>query len=180
MSRRPTELTVKANDVKDLFAERQFDPFDDDDVEAVTSISQMAQLPHLASKLHTIKLRVLLPASTLTPETEPQVRRALERYCGHMISETRRKLAAMQWVGLRTVFVGLAFFGLSLAASMAVTRTLWIPEGIRTLASESLIVAGWVVIWQPLDTLVQSWWPQWEEERTFRAIGAVPLRVEGY
>jgi protein-S-isoprenylcysteine O-methyltransferase Ste14 len=83
-------------------------------------------------------------------------------------------------VGLRTFLVGLAFFGISLAASTAVTQMLWIPDVLRTLASESLIVAGWVVIWQPLDSLVQGWWPQWEEERTFRAIRSLPLRVDGY
>lgn len=176
-SQRPNEVTVRVNDVRELFTERAFDPFNDD-AEAIGSIARMAQLPHLVSQLKTIRLRVLVPAGTLTPQTEDQVRRALHRYCAHMIAETRRKLAAMRWVGVRTFLVGLIFFGISLAASTAVGRALFIPEGLRTLASESLIVAGWVVIWQPLDTLVQGWWPQWEEERTFRAIGALPLRVE--
>jgi hypothetical protein len=35
-------------------------------------------------------------------------------------------------------------------------------------------------MWQPLDTLVAGWWPQWEEERTFKAISAIPLRVAGF
>jgi protein-S-isoprenylcysteine O-methyltransferase Ste14 len=140
----------------------------------------MAQLPHLVSKLNTLRLRVLVPVSSLQPGTEAQAQRALERYCKHMIGETRQKQAAERWVGLRTFLIGWFFFGLSLAAAAAVTNILWLPAGIRELASESLIVAGWVVIWQPLDTLVQGWWPQWEEERTFRAIGELPLRVEGY
>lgn len=178
-SPRPTEVTVKVNDVRELFAEHQFDPFNDD-VETIGSIARMAQLPHLVSQLQSTKLRVLLPAATLTPQTETQVRRALHRYSAHMIAEARRKLAALRWVGVRTFIIGLIFFGISLAASTAVARMLFIPEGLRVLASESLIVAGWVVIWQPLDTLVQGWWPHWEEERTFRAIGALPLRVDGY
>ena len=121
---------------------------------------------------------MLVPPAALTPETEAEVRRALRRYSAHMIAQARRKLAAMRWVGLRSFIVGLIFFGISLAASNAVGRMLFIPEGMRTLASESLIVAGWVVIWQPLDTLVQGLWPQWKEERTFRAIGALRLSVE--
>ncbi|HYL26758.1 MAG TPA: hypothetical protein VEW74_02925 [Candidatus Nitrosotalea sp.] len=174
-----TEVTVKVNDVRELFGERKFDPFDDG-AETIGSIAQMAQLPHLVSKLRQISVRVLVPAARLTPQTEVQVRRALERYSAHMVGEARRKLAAMRWVGVRAFLVGLVFFGISLAASAAVGRMLAIPEALRTLASESLIVAGWVVIWQPLDTLVQGWWPQWEEERTFRAIGALPVRVEAY
>jgi hypothetical protein len=174
-----TEVTVKVNDVRELFREREFDPFEDD-VETIGSIARMAQLPHLVSKLRELKLRVLVPAAGFTPQTEAQVKRALHRYAAHMIGDARRKLAAMRWVGVRTFLIGLTFFGISLAASAAVGRMLFIPEELRTLAAESLIVAGWVVIWQPLDTLVQGWWPQWEEERTFRAIGALPLRIETF
>jgi hypothetical protein len=174
-----TEVTVKVNDVHELFREHEFDPFVDD-AEQIGSIAAMAQLPHLVSRLKEIRLRVLVPAETLTPQTEARVRRALARYCAHAIAEARRKLAAMRWVGLRTFLVGLVFFGISLAASTAVGRLLFIPEGLRTLASESLIIAGWVIMWQPLDTLVAGWWPQWEEERTFKAISAIPLRVAGF
>jgi hypothetical protein len=173
------EVTVKVHDVRDLFRAREFDPFADD-VEAIDSVAQMAQLPHLVSRLKTMRLRVLVPEEKLTPQTEAEVRRALHRYAAHMIAQARHKLAALRWVGVRTFLIGLLFFAVSLAASTGVQRLLFLPETLRTLASESLIVAGWVVIWQPLDTLVQGWWPQWEEERTFRAIGALPLRVEGF
>lgn len=178
-SSRSTEVTVKVDDVRELFSAHEFDPFNDD-VESVRSIAGIAQLPHLVSQLKDVRLRVLVPRAALTAQTETLVRGALARYCAHMIADARRKLAAMRWVGVRTFAIGIVFFGLSLAASTAVGRALFIPESLRTLGSESLIVAGWVVIWQPLDTLVQGWWPQWQEERTFRAIGALPLRVEPY
>jgi hypothetical protein len=173
------EITLKVNDARELFREREFDPFTDD-VESVSSIAEMARLPHLVSRLKDVRLRVLLPTAKLTPRTEADVQRAFHRYCAHAVAEARRKLSAMRWVGLRAFLIGIVFFGLSLAASTAVQRLVAIPEALRTLASESLIVAGWVILWQPMDTLVAGWWPQWQEERTFRAIGAVPLRVFGF
>jgi len=179
MTQRSTEVTVRVRDVRDLFAEHTFDPFADD-ADEIGSIAALAQLPHLAARLHEVALRVLIPSDKLTPTTEAAVRRALQRYCAHAICEARRKLAAMRWVGLRTFAIGLIFFAISLAASHWVQRLIFIPESLRTLASESLIVAGWVVIWQPLDTLVAGWWPQWEEERTFKAIRAIPVRVTGF
>lgn len=179
MEQRSTEVTVRVNDLRDLFREREYDPFTDD-VHDVGSIAALAALPHLASRLDDISLRVLVPSDALTPQTEAEVRGALQRYCAHAISQARRKLAAMRWVGIRSFALGLVFFGISLAASSWVHRLVALPESIRTLASESLIVAGWVVIWQPLDTLVQGWWPQWEEQRTFKAIGAIPVRVFGF
>jgi hypothetical protein len=173
---RRIEVTVQVNDVNDLFRERAFDPFTDD-VGTVPSIAAMAQLPHLVSSVDRLRLRILLPGEQLAPQTEARVKRALLRYCYHMIAQARRKLSAMRWVGVRTLGVGLLFFAVSLAASTAVQRALWIPEELRVLASESLIVAGWVLLWQPLDTLVSGWWPQWEEERTFKAIRAIPVSV---
>lgn len=176
---RSTELTVKVNDLRELFSAREFDPFGDEP-EGLESIAELARLPHLVAKLSTVRLRVLVPAETLSPQTQSAVRRALRRYCAHAVAEARRKLAAMRWVGLRTFGLGLFFFAGSLAASTAVNRALFIPEALRTLGAESLIVAGWVLLWQPLDTLVAGWWPHWEEERTFRALEAVPVEVAGY
>lgn len=174
---RTTEIDIRVDDPHELFREHQFDPFTDE-IDAVGSIAQMAELPHLVSALRTIRVRVLVPREKFTPQTELSVQRAFKRYCEYTIGEARRKLAALRWVGLRTFFVGLVFFAISLAASTAIARMLFIPEALRTLASESLIVAGWVIIWQPLDTLVQGWWPHWEEERTFKALSEVPLRVQ--
>jgi hypothetical protein len=173
---RSTEITVRVNDLRELFREREFDPFTDE-IDSVSSVARMAQLPHLVAKLKTVRLRILLPREQITPQTEVLARRAVQQYCAHMVAEARRKLAAMRWVGWRTFLVGLGFFGLSLASSAGVQRLLFLPEALRTLASEALVVAGWVIMWQPLDTLVQGWWPYWEEERTFKAIGAMPLSV---
>jgi hypothetical protein len=177
MNQRPGEVTIRAGDEADLFRERAFDPFADD-VDGVSGIAAMASLPHLASNAGKLRIRVLLPPDKVKPETEARVNAALGRYCEHMVRHARRRLAALRWVGLRTLAVGLAVFGLSLAASTAVGRLLWIPDELRTLASESLIVAGWVVLWQPLDTLVQGWWPHWDEERTFKALARMHLTVQ--
>lgn len=176
MAQRSKELTLAVDDLGDLFRKREFDPFADD-VDAIGSIAEMAAYPHVVAQLNEIKLRILVPPQIYTPQTETRVRQAMQRYCAHMIAAARARLAAMRWVGLRAFLIGVVFFGLSLAASTAAQRWHAIPEELRTLVSESLIVAGWVILWQPLDTLVAGWWPQWEEERTFRAIGEVPLRV---
>jgi hypothetical protein len=176
MPDRLKEITVAVDDVSELFQERRFNPFTDD-AGAISSIAGLAQAPHLVSELSKARLHVVLPADKITPDTERHVQAALQRYCAHMTAEVRQRLAAMRWVGLRTSLIGIIFFGLSVIASAAAQRLAFVPDQLRTIASESIIVAGWVLLWQPLDTLVQGWWPQWQEERTFRALGAIPLRV---
>lgn len=177
MTQRAGEIAIAVNDPRELFREREFDPFNDD-IESVSSIARMAQLPHIARRLKGVTLRIVMPREVLAQFSEAAVRLALQKYCAHMIAEARRRLAAQRWVGLRTFAVGLVLFALSLAASTGVQRLLFIPEDLRTLASEALIVAGWVVLWQPLDTLVSGWWPIWEEERTFKSISEMRVTVQ--
>ncbi len=128
----------------------------------------------------TLKIRDLKDLFSEREFDRSPTRRAVRRYCAHAVGEAKSKLAALRWIGVRTLLIGIVFFAVSLATSTFAQQLLFIPEELRTLASESLIVAGRVVIWQPMDNLVQGWWPQWEEERTLRAIGRIPLRVEGY
>jgi hypothetical protein len=170
-------VTISADDVGDLFRDRPFDPFQDE-VGTLSSLAQLAELPQLARKLRATEVLVLVPPSQFSPDTEQRVRQALQRYCQHAIVETRRKSAAQRWVGWRSLLAGVFFFGLSLAAAAAIGRWTGVPENLRTLASESLIVAGWVVIWMPLDALVQGLWPYWRVERTYAALSAVRLTVK--
>lgn len=169
-------VTIRVGDVRDLFRERPFDPFEDD-VGTLSSLAQLAELPQFAGTLRTTEVVVLVPASHFTPGAEARVRRALQQYCRHAIVATRRTSAAQRRVGARGLLAGVIFFGISLALAAAVGRWTIVPESLRTVAAESLIVAGWVVIWMPLDALVQGLWPYWRVERTYEALAAVRLSV---
>jgi hypothetical protein len=103
----------------------------------------------------------------------------MQRYCAHKVGEAKVRLIAWRRTASRAFLVGFGFFVLSLAATAAVKHIAFLPEEIQTIASETLIIAGWIFMWQPLDDLIQGWWPIWEQARTFKAIGAMPLVVEG-
>lgn len=176
-SSKPAELTIHPRDVRELFSEAEFDPFMDDP-DALLSIAQVSHLADLTSRLGEMKLRVLLPPAQVTPQTKMLVDRALARYCSRKIAEARLQMRAWRRSAASSVFIALVFFAVSLALSAAVQRAILIPEALRTLASESLIIAGWVVIWQPMDTLIQGWLPIRAEEQTFRAIASMRTTVE--
>jgi hypothetical protein len=43
---------------------------------------------------------------------------------------------------------------------------------------ETLVIAGWVIMWQPMDTLILGWLPIRKRERTFRAIASMHATIE--
>jgi hypothetical protein len=173
----PAELTIHARELGELFSEREFDPLADD-ADALQSIAQIARFPNVASSLGRMRLRILLPSAEVSPQTQTRVERAIARYCSHKIAEARLQMAEWRHGALSTFLWGLAFFALSLLVTAGLQHTDILPGAIRTLAVETLVIAGWVIMWQPMDTLILGWLPIRQQERTFRAIGSMRATIE--
>ncbi|MGH9221520.1 MAG: hypothetical protein ACRD1W_19605 [Vicinamibacterales bacterium] len=45
------------------------------------------------------------------------------------------------------------------------------------LASESLLIGGWVAMWRPLEIFLYEWWPIRAEARLFDRLSAMTVRV---
>jgi hypothetical protein len=173
----PSELTVRAERLGELFSEREFDPFIDDSDE-LQSVAQIARFPNLTSNLSAMRLRVMLPLQEISPQTQSRVERAIQRYCSHKLAELRLQMADWRHEALGTFLWGLGFFAVSLLATAGIERAGLLPDAIRTLAVETLVIAGWVLMWQPTDTLILGWMPIRKQERTFRAIASMRTTVE--
>jgi hypothetical protein len=171
------DLTIHARSLGELFSEREFDPFVDE-TGALWSIAQIAKLPDATPSFAKMRLRVLLPAEEVSPETQTCVEQAIARYCSHKLAEARLQMAAWRHVATSTFLWGLAFFALSLLVTAGLQKMEVLPDAIRTLGVETLVIAGWVIMWQPMDTLIQGWLPIRQQERTFRAIDSMPATVE--
>jgi hypothetical protein len=172
-----TELTIHARELRELFSEREFDPFVDDP-DMIASIAQIARFPNVTSSLGKMRLRVLLPSEEVSPQTQARVERAIARYCSHKIAEARLQMAEWRHGALNTFLWGLVFFAVSLLLTAGLQHADFLPDAIRTLAVETLVIAGWVVMWQPMDTLILGWLPIRQQERTFRAIGLMRTTIE--
>ncbi len=173
----PTELTIQPRELRELFSEREFDPFVDDD-NPLGSIAQITRFPNLTSSLTKMRLRVVLPPEEVSPQTQSRVERAIARYCSHKIAEATVQMTEWRHGAVSTFLWGLAFFALSLLLTAGVQHTDFLPDAIRTLAVETLVIAGWVIMWQPMDTLILGWLPIRQQQRTFRAIGSMRATVE--
>jgi hypothetical protein len=171
-----TELTIRATSIRDLFQRRDFDPLTDDPG-ALWSITQIVDFSDLIEDHSTVTLRVMLPDGQVGDQTESIVRLALGRYCSQKIAETRLEFAAWRRLAWRMFLLALGFFAVSPLATAGVRQIDFLPEEVQTLAGQTLIIAGWVFMWQPLDDLLHGWWPIRERERIFRAISAMRLVV---
>jgi hypothetical protein len=171
------ELTIHAPKLRELFSERQFDPFIGDP-DALASIAQIARFPNLTSCLATMRLRIMLPPEEVSPQTQTHVERAIQRYCSHQLTELRFQMEEWRHEAVSAFLWGFGFFAISLLLTAGIERAGLLPDAIRTLAVETLVIAGWVIMWQPMDTLILGWLPIRKQERTFRAIASMRTTIE--
>jgi hypothetical protein len=101
----PTELTIHARALRELFSDREFDPFVDDD-NALGSIAQIARFPNLTSSLAKMRLRVVLPPEEVSPQTQTGVERAIARYCSHKIAEATLQMTEWRHGAVSTFLLG--------------------------------------------------------------------------
>jgi hypothetical protein len=62
-------------------------------------------------------------------------------------------------VGRRNLVLGLILLGCLLTGSAIVSNISSLPGWLGSLVSESLIIAGWVVVWHPVEQLLYEWRP---------------------
>lgn len=176
-SNKPADIVIRARDLHELFSERDFDPLEDD-LEAIWSIVQIVRLPEITSDQTNTRLRIILPAAEVSPQTESRVRQGLKRYCSRKLVEARLEMIAWRRGAWSSFFWGLVLFAATLLLTAGLQHATFFGDEIRTLATESLIIAGWVILWQPMETLLLGWLPMRAQERRFRALASMDLTVE--
>jgi hypothetical protein len=170
------ELTIRPRALDELFSEREFDPFGDDSG-TLWSVAQIASFSNLKDLAKT-RLRIVVPAEDVSASNRTRIERALARYCSHKIQAAGLEMRAWRRGALSRFFWSLAFFAISLGLVAGVQHASWLAEEIRTLITETLVVAGWIILWQPMDDLIEGWVPIRRQDRVYRTIASMPVTVE--
>jgi hypothetical protein len=103
-------------------------------------------------------LVVSLSGEAATPENGAMLRDAVHAYFRERAAATRRRLRQLFRVGRISLLIGLAF----LAAVIPIGEYLSLridKESYGYLVKESLVIAGWVALWRPLEIFLYDWWP---------------------
>lgn len=118
-----------------------------------------------------------LPAGQLTPGLERGIRQAVRRYCDDGLAHAREELRAIRRDGMQTLVLGAVMLAAFLVVSEAILRSK-APREIRDFFGNGLfLVAAWVGMWYPLDTLIYSGRPHRLERRLLHALRSAEITV---
>lgn len=123
-----------------------------------------------------IGLVVHVDKSMPPPEHVQILNEAVRDYFGERAARTRQRLRQLFRVGRTSLVIGLIFLAASILLGDVIASML---KGTRFggVASESLLIGGWVAMWRPLEVFLYDWWPIRAEARLMDRLSAMAVRV---
>ena len=159
------ETVMKLRDIDQLYKAPDQDIFSDLEVEmfgesGMQRVQKKLQ-PGFWKKSGILRLVIILPKDKNQPDLADKVMRAIDRYVE--LSTVDNKIAARSecWKGFRALLMSFAIsIGLVvLAVIFSILIPVRIPSEVSLFFYAILSLVIWVIIWNPLDTLVFEWIP---------------------
>ncbi len=179
MSETKIEIELSLNTVEAFFAEPDADPFDPES-RYISGLDEVVGQMRLKPRDldDPSRLTIRLPETAVTPDTQPTLKAALDRYCHAKITENQQTIDELR-VGSRRQTIS-AFAIVVVLALLAIALLYFIPE--LQAVSGALIgfvgIAIWVILWDPIYNYVYAWRPNYLDIKVFENLLTTDLLVE--
>jgi len=121
-----------------------------------------------------LKLRIQIEQWP-TEDPEELIRQAVHHHFAHRAEITNLEFRALMKQGRLSLLIGLTCLAISLGISKVL---LGAETGTWAyVARESLTIAGWVAMWQPMQTYLYDWWPLRRRSKIFTKLSHIPIEV---
>jgi len=169
--RRPIELKVRT--ISALFNSLDPAPFREKDLDAAAE----AFIVGWAEEYPTgtpISLRIHVQEAP-NEDATLLVRDAVHNYFAYRGGIVKMELRRLMKQGRVSLLIGIAFLSTCL-----LVKAYLLPEPggpVTEVLRESLAIAGWVAMWEPMQIYLYGWWPLRRRGRLFANLGGMPVEV---
>jgi hypothetical protein len=177
--RAPLEITLKLNNIHDLFAPIQVDPFDAN-FHILSGMERILLFLEADQSLYN-RLRATLILPDSVPDTDirkAEIQAAITRYCDVHISIAHDELRSRQRDTRRSLRIGILLLGISLGLAAAISKTTFMASWLQTLVSNSIGILGTVALWSPVDALLFGSRPLYKEIRLYNTIKHMTFEIQ--
>jgi hypothetical protein len=124
-----------------------------------------------------LRLLISAPPWQASAEAATEVQYALAAHCAALIGSVEDDLMLLRREMVQSLKVGGLFLTACLVLATSVDQLTALPALLRDLLRESLIIAGWVGIWHPLDLILYAWWPSRFRIGQLRRLAAAEIEL---
>lgn len=108
-------------------------------------------------------------------EATPMVRDAVHNYFAYRGGIVKMDLRRLMKQGRVSLLIGIAFL-----SSCLLVKAYLLPDTsgpVMQVLRESLAIAGWVAMWEPMQIYLYGWWPLRRRGKLFTVLGGMPVEV---
>lgn len=171
-------ITLQLPDLDALFETPQISPFS----EQYHDYSYTSGIEFIAAELHTntaysqVRALLVLPHSQIEPGLEARVQAAIGRYARARLLAIEHEVQALRGRGRRSLRLALALIPLGLFIGLAYLSAS--SENLPLqLISQGLAIAGWVVLWGPLEALFFDRWEYRLDRKIYRLLLEIDVQI---
>jgi hypothetical protein len=170
----PHRIELNLREVGQLFNTMDPAPFSDKDLDQDAEefiLSWVGEFP-LDEPVTLVVHLAELPA---VENPQSIVEQGVHHYFAYRARMNRMELRRLFSDGRKSLLIGLAFLSVCLMASHEITDA---GSGtFRSIAQESLTIAGWVAMWRPMQIYLYDWWPVRRRGKLFQKLSRMHVEV---
>jgi len=167
-------IQIKLHDINQLFNTMDPSPFREKDLDADAEefiVSWAQEFPIRDPLCMTIHVE----RSDTPKQDDSLVEGAVQHYFAYRADLTRLEFRRLMRDGRISLLIGLVFLSVCLTAAQLLGRNS--TEAVRQVASEGLVIAGWVAMWRPLQIYLYDWWPLHRRWKVFQKMSAMKVEI---
>lgn len=167
-------IELKLTTIEQLFNSMDPSPFHEKDLDREAEeflVSWVREFP----LRDPVSLVIHLERGRDDRQTQSQVQQAIHHYFGYRAKLSQRELGRLMSQGRTSLVIGLVFLMACFGA-----RELLAGLGggaVASFARESVIIAGWVAMWRPMEIYLYEWWPIRRRGTIYRKMSHMPVSV---
>lgn len=165
-------IELRLDDLSQLFNSMDPSPFRTKDLDRDAEEFIVSWAREIPLKVPvTLRIHVAHPPDSDTPAA---VRDAVHNYFTDRALHARREFHQLMRQGRLSLAIGVVFLAACLggAEMLAQKSAAW-----AQYVSESLIIAGWVAMWRPMQIYLYDWWPIQRQIRNLQRLSTMPVEL---
>ncbi|MFZ1127080.1 hypothetical protein [Methanoregula sp.] len=120
-------------------------------------------------------IRIYLPPAIVASEEAKKIVPAIHNHFRYRMLVTERKYRAKLRFGRVSLLIGLSFLAIALIASQLVAALN--SHLLAQLLSYSLLILGWVAMWQPITVFLYELWPIIRLKKIYEKISRMEIEI---
>jgi hypothetical protein len=167
-------ISLTIRDIAQLFNSIDPSPFYEKDLDSEAEAFIVGWAQEFPANAR-IKLRVELEQWPTSGDPKEVIRQAVHNHFAHLAELNRLEFRALMKQGRTSLVIGLCCLAISLVSSNM------LPHGRSSswasILRESLMIAGWVAMWRPMEIYLYDWWPLRHRGRLYTKLSCMPVEV---